>query len=115
MGRRSRTRGHRPAGRRAGRVGAGAEVELAEARSAVDAGVEVGRPVRARRVEQDHQLRLEAGIVGEVEHVAWRLVGECQGRDPLVSAIQIGKFVMTGPADASSGWPTCAMAVARAL
>ena len=62
---------------------------------------------RGRPLGKDHVARTGEGT-RQIEHVHRRLVGECQRRPPCVSASQIGKSEMTGPADSSSGCPASA-------
>ena len=82
MGRRSRTRGHRRAGRRP----AGSRRRRGRARGSTTRRRRRrrGRPASAcsPASRRTSELRLEARVVGQVEDVARRLVGECQGRDP---------------------------------
>ena len=95
--------------------GVGAEVELAEAVGpSTPASRSCGQWVLSAS-SRTTSCRVEARVGRQVEDVARRFVGECQGRVRCVSAIQIGKFVMIGPALASSGWPISAIRAASAV
>ena len=102
MGRRSRRRRVPPRGSSPARPRPVAQIQRAGSNRAGSAGLEVGRPVLALGRDEHEEARAGEGS-REVQDVLGRLVGQGQRGMRWVSAIQIGKLVMTGPPSRRAG------------